>query len=181
MQTEESKTITVLGLGNLLCGDDGFGVHAVEKLYSQFDFPEHVNLIDGGSQGPILQSFVEESDRLLIFDAMDFGLAAGTLSIFAKANLPIWLGMHKLSPHQNSFSETLALASLRNLLPTEICLIGFQVSNVEFGSEISPMARVKIPEAINMALQILKSWGVETREALYEKHLLNYEMQKKVY
>lgn len=173
--------ITVLGLGNLLCGDDAFGVHAVEKLYSQYDFPPHVTVIDGGTQGPTLHGFVEESEKLLVFDATDFGLLPGTLSVFKKADIPIWLGMNKIGPHQNSFSETLALAALRNRLPGEICLIGFQPRIVEFGSEISEFAASKISKAIEAGLEILKGWGVAPVKTTAKKHLLNPEMLKKVY
>lgn len=176
-----TNKITALGLGNLLCGDDAFGVHAAEKLYSQYDFPPHVAVIDGGTQGPTLHGFVEESEKLLVFDAADFGFAPGTVSVFEKADIPIWLGMNKMGPHQNSFSETLALAALRNRLPAEICLIGFQPSIVEFGSEISDLAISKIPEAIAAGLEILKGWGAAPVKTIREKHLLNPEMLKKVY
>lgn len=176
-----NNRITVLGLGNILCGDDAFGVHAAEKLYSQYDFPPHVAVIDGGAQGPTLHGFVEESEKLLVFDATDFGHTPGTISIFRKADIPVWLGMNKMGPHQNSFSETLALAALRGRLPEEICLIGFQPAAVEFGAEISKLAVSKIPEAIEAGLEILRGWGAAAVKADREKHLLNPEMLKKVY
>lgn len=175
-----TNKITILGLGNLLCGDDAFGVHVVEKLYSKYDFPPHVSVIDGGTQGHTLNEYVEESDKLLIFDSVDFGLEPGTLSVFQKADLPIWLSMNKLGPHQNSFSETLALASLRNNLPEEICLIGFQPQIIQFGVEIGPLALAKIPPAMEYGLDILKNWGILPIPTRQKKHLLNAEMLKKI-
>lgn len=181
MSQEKLKKITVLGLGNLLCGDDAFGVHVVEKLYSSYDFPSHVSIIDGGTQGSTLHGFVMDSDMLLVFDTIDYGLEPGTLSVFQKADVPVWLGMNKLGPHQNSFSETLALAALRNSMPEEICLIGFQGQYFEFGAEISPLAQSKIEEAMEQGLKILKKWNVVPKKTYCEKHLLNPEMLKKIY
>ncbi len=175
-----TDTITILGLGNLLCGDDAFGIHVVERLYSQFDFPSNVSVIDGGTQGHTLNCFVEESDKLLIVDAIDFNLEPGELSVFNKADVPVWLGITKMSPHQNSFSETLALASLRGTLPEEICLIGFQPFRMEFGSDITREALAKIPDAIQAAREILKKWGILLQRGRGEKHLLNSEMLKKI-
>lgn len=175
-----TERITVLGLGNILCGDDAFGVFAAELLYSSYDFPPNVSVIDGGTQGHTLNGFVEESDRLLVYDAADFGLAPWSLSVYDKAEMPVWLGLNKISPHQNSFSETLALASLRGDLPAEIRLIALQPELVEFGADISPQALAKLPEALDLGLSVLREWGILPAEAAEEKHLLNAEMLKKI-
>lgn len=180
MDKDNLKRTTVLGLGNLLCGDDAFGVHVVEKLYSQYDFPPHVSIIDGGTQGPTLNMFVTESDKLLVFDTIDYGFEPGTISVFQKADIPVWLGINKMSPHQNSFSETLALASLQNLMPEEICLIGYQGMCFEFGADISKLALSRIPEAIEQGLKILKDWDINPEKTSKTKHLLNSEMLKKI-
>lgn len=173
--------ITVLGLGNLLCGDDAFGVHVVEKLYSFYEFSPEISIIDGGTQGATLYGFIEESEKLLVIDAIDFDKAPGTLSLIAKADIPVWLGMNKLSPHQNSFSEILALAALKNSLPSELCLLGIQPSSISFGESISFLIQSKIQEALNLCLKILSSWGIKNRAISNGKHLINIEMQKKVY
>lgn len=173
--------ITVLGIGNLLCGDDAFGVHVVERLYSFYEFFPEISIIDGGTQGSTLYGFIEDSEKLLVVDAVDFDKAAGTLSLIDKADIPVWLGMNKLSPHQNSFSENLALASLKNRLPAEMCLLGIQPSSTNFGESLSLLVQSKIPEAINLCLEVLSSWGIKNKPVSGEKHLINMEMQKKVY
>lgn len=176
-----SKAITVLGLGNLLCEDDAFGVHAAERLYSQYDFSPNIEIIDGGSQGPTLCPFVEESSNLLVFDAVDFDLEPYALKVFANAEAPLWLGMNKLSAHQNNFAETLALAFLRNHLPEEICLIGLQTTNNAFGKELTEKAREMVPQAVEKALDILLMWGVRAIPRPSQRHLVNNEMRKKIY
>ena len=47
--------ILLLGIGNLLCADEGFGVRAVQELHRQWRFPEQVTLLDGGTQGVTLR------------------------------------------------------------------------------------------------------------------------------
>ena len=61
------KTV-ILGLGNLLYGDEGFGVRLAQHLYAHWDFPPGVSVVDGGTQGQTLLTFVEEADSLLVLD-----------------------------------------------------------------------------------------------------------------
>ena len=68
------RNIVVLGIGNVLWADEGFGVRCVEALQQRYDFAEHVQLVDGGTQGMALLSYVQEADALLILDAIDYGL-----------------------------------------------------------------------------------------------------------
>lgn len=180
MQDDVRAWTTILGLGNILCGDDAFGVCAVEKLYSQYDFPDCVQIVDGGAQGPALCGLVRESRRMLVFDAFDSGEEAGTITIFNNAQIPSWLGMGKISPHQNSFAETLALASLKNELPQEIILVGIQPKAAGFGFNMSSPVRNGIEPAIRTALDILKNWGINPWPAKTEKHLLNAEMRNSI-
>lgn len=72
------ERIVVLGLGNILYGDEGFGVRVAERLYSRYAFPDNVEIVDAGTQGHPLLAFVERATRLLLLDAVDFGLQPGT-------------------------------------------------------------------------------------------------------
>ena len=45
------ERIVVLGLGNILYGDEGFGVRVAERLYSRYAFPDNVEIVDAGTQG----------------------------------------------------------------------------------------------------------------------------------
>ncbi|MFN2184641.1 MAG: hydrogenase maturation protease, partial [Anaerolineae bacterium] len=56
----------VLGLGNILLGDEGVGVRVVERLLEQYDFPEGVRVMDGGTLGLDLLPYVEDASRLLV-------------------------------------------------------------------------------------------------------------------
>lgn len=150
------KTTIVLGLGNVLCGDDGFGVHVAARLARNHAFPPGCRVIDGGTQGQLLYGIVEEADALLLIDAADLSLAPGSLAVVGNEDIPKWLATGKLGAHQTSFSEVLALGALKNVLPEEISLIGFQPARVEFGQTLSPQARQAVARAELLALDWLK-------------------------
>ena len=120
------ERIVVLGLGNILSGDEGFGVRVAERLYSRYAFPDNVEIVDAGTQGHPLLAFVERATRLLLLDAVDFGLQPGTTVEKDSTGIPAYLSAHKMSLHQNSFSEVLGLAALRGALPRRCALLGVQ-------------------------------------------------------
>lgn len=68
------QRVVVMGLGNLLWADEGFGVRVAERLYAHYHWPEYVEIVDGGTQGLNLLGYVESASHLLILDAIDYGL-----------------------------------------------------------------------------------------------------------
>lgn len=154
------RNIVVMGLGNLLYGDEGFGVHAVAQLAQRWNFPPHVQIVDGGTQGHSLLTFVEEADQLLILDTVDFGQTPGSVIIRKDAEIPAYLTAQKVSPHQNSFSEVLALAELRGKLPPEIVLIGVHPVSLTMGQALTQAVEDQLPVVLQLALNQLHTWGV---------------------
>ena len=172
----EAPRILALGLGNILCGDDGFGIHAIERLYAAYDFPENVRVMDGGTQGQTLYGPVTEAACLVVFDAADMGLAPGSLAVREADGVPLWLGARKLSPHQSGFMEVLALAALRNALPATRILIGCQPLRVEFGESLSKAVRAAIEPAVELGVERLRALGAEPRPRSEGRHLVNDEI-----
>ncbi len=156
---QREEAIVVLGLGNILYADEGFGVRVAECLHESFTFPRNTDIVDGGTQGHPLLAHVERADRLLILDAVDFGLQPGTLVERDSTGIPAYLSAHKMSLHQNSFSEILALAELRDSLPREIRLVGIQPADLTYGHSLSVRARTELDAAAALALAILERWG----------------------
>ncbi len=154
-----NESIVVLGLGNILHADEGFGVRVAERLYEGFAFPDNTDIVDGGTQGHPLLAHVERADRLLLLDAVDFGLPPGTLIERDSTGIPAYLSAHKMSLHQNSFSEVLALAELRDRLPREIRLVGIQPVDLTFGHSLSEQVVAELDAAVALALAILEHWG----------------------
>jgi len=151
--------VLVLGIGNILWADEGFGVRAVEALHAAYRFPAGVTLQDGGTLGLMLYEPVACARRVLVFDAIDFGLAPGTLRVLRDGEVPAW-GRTKLSPHQTSFNDVLALAQLNGRTPDTIVAIGVQpVELNDFGGSLRAPVRDRLPEAVRLAADQLAAWG----------------------
>jgi len=158
--------VCVLGIGNVLWADEGFGVRAVEALHAAYAFPEAVELVDGGTQGLNLSNYVESAKRLLVLDAIDFALPPGTVKILRDGEVPAW-SKAKLSPHQTGFNDILAMAQLRGCAPESITVIGVQpVDMGDFGGSLRDPVKARIPEVVELAVRELTAWGFHgTRRA----------------
>ena len=153
------REVLVVGIGNLLWADEGFGVRVVEMLNQAFRFPDSVELMDGGTLGLSLLPYVESSRRVLVIDAIDFGLAPGELKVLRDAEVPAW-GARKMSPHQNGFNDVLALSHLHGAAPERIVAIGVQPLTLDdFGGSLTAPVRARLGEAAALAAAELARWG----------------------
>ncbi|MDD0839097.1 HyaD/HybD family hydrogenase maturation endopeptidase [Curvibacter sp. HBC61] len=153
-------TICVLGIGNLLWADEGFGVRCVEALQQRYTFAPHVSLVDGGTQGLYLIHHVQEADALLIFDAIDYGLAPGTLKLVRDDEVPRFMGAKKMSLHQTGFQEVLSLAQFTGKYPSRVLLIGCQPQELDdYGGSLRPLVKAAMDEALVLGVAELASWG----------------------
>ncbi|MDJ0939547.1 MAG: HyaD/HybD family hydrogenase maturation endopeptidase [Woeseiaceae bacterium] len=151
----------VLGIGNVLWADEGFGIRAVELMNERYEFPDNVRVMDGGTQGIFLLPWVRGADRLLIFDAVDFGLPPGTLKVVEGDDVPRYMGIKKMSMHQAGFQEVLSTAELSGELPAEIVLIGVQPERLDdFGGSLRDVVREQIGPAVDIAINALGQWGI---------------------
>lgn len=149
----------VLGLGNILCGDEGIGCRVVEYLYATREYPPAVAIADGGTMGQELLGPVMEVSSLLLIDCGDFGLKPGETILRSNKGIPVWLGIAKMSPHQGSFSEVLALAQLKNRLPKNITLLAIQPEKLSFGEKLSRTLKDNLPAYASIVEEILAEWG----------------------
>jgi hydrogenase maturation protease len=150
----------VLGIGNVLWADEGFGVRAVEALHAAYAFPETVTLQDGGTLGLNLYEAIATARRVLVFDAIDFRLPPGTLRVLRDDEVPAW-GRVKLSPHQLGFNDVLALARFHDRVPETIVAIGVQPATLDdFGGSLTESVRRRVPEAVALAAAQMTAWGL---------------------
>ena len=154
-------SILILGIGNLLWADEGFGVRCVEALNAAWALPDNVTVMDGGTQGLYLLPYVTEVKHLLVFDAVDYGLPPGTMKRVEGDEVPQFLGAKKMSLHQTGFQEVLASARMLDRFPESLLLIGVQPVELEdFGGSLRPEVSARVPEAIDIALEWLAARGV---------------------
>jgi len=155
--------VLVLGIGNVLWADEGFGVRAVEALNDAYEVPPGVALLDGGTQGLNLLEPVITARRVLVFDAIDFGLPPGALRVLRDREVPAW-GGSKMSLHQQSFHELLAIADLKGRFPPVLTLVGVQPERLaDFGGSLSESVRAQLAPAVAAAVAELAAWGYAPR------------------
>lgn len=146
----------VLGLGNLIHQDDGFGVHAIRLLQQDSRVPADVVLLDGGTQGLALLPHISGYRRLLVIDAVDSGETPGTLMrLEGKAceNLP-----GKPSVHQLGFADLMIALKLLDSAPEEIVLLGVQPQSMDWSDELTPPVREALDRIPELVLRQLHAW-----------------------
>lgn len=158
----QTETILVLGIGNLLWADEGFGVRAVEEFDRRYACEERVRVMDGGTQGLYLLPHVQEASRLIVFDAIDYGLEPGTLRVILDSEVPSYMGAKQMSLHQTGFQDVLGAARLTGRYPEHLVLIGVQpVELKDYGGSLREPVRAQIAPAIDIAVDWLRRWGVD--------------------
>lgn len=159
----DAAQILVLGIGNILWADEGFGVRTVERLAADWRFPETVTLMDGGTQGLYLLPHLENADVLIVVDAIDYGLPPGTRRVFHGDDVPAFLGAKKMSLHQTGFQEVLASAMLVGRCPPTLILVGVQPECLEdYGGGLTDTVASQVAPTIDIILDLLRDrFGVE--------------------
>ena len=159
---DKRPSVLILGIGNLLWADEGFGVRAVDELHRHWAFGDNVRIMDGGTQGIYLVQHIREADILVVFDAIDYGLAPGTLKRVEGNEVPKFLGAKKISLHQTGFQEVLAMAEMMGDYPSHLLLVGVQPVELEdYGGSLRPQVHALIGPAIDVALEFLAAHGVD--------------------
>ena len=153
-----AKTI-VLGLGNVLYGDEGFGVRLAERLDRHYVFTPELDIVDGGTRGFALLPYIEQAEQMLVLDAVDMALPAGKLVILEGEAIPRWLAARKISLHQTSFAELLALAAFRGALPRNLIILGVQPVDLTCGAPLSSLMECQLPDCEKQCLAILHRFG----------------------
>jgi hydrogenase maturation protease len=126
----------VLGLGNTLHSDDGVGPQAVERLRSDARVPEDVALIEGGTLGLELLTYIWDCSYLLVLDAVDVGQPPGTLVRMSSQELQTLPG--RGSVHQLGVADLLVALRVLARQPPTVVLLGVQPATTEWGTELSP-------------------------------------------
>ncbi|MEO1089521.1 MAG: HyaD/HybD family hydrogenase maturation endopeptidase [Pseudomonadota bacterium] len=150
----------VLGVGNILWADEGFGVRAVEALERRYHSGPEVELMDGGTRGLALLEPIGAADRLLLLDAVAFGGRPGEIRRVAGDDVPRFVGQKAMSLHQTGMQDILALADLQGVLPRHLVLLGVEPALLEdYGGGLSPAVATTLDEAVALAVIELQAWG----------------------
>lgn len=152
--------ITVLGVGNTILSDEGFGVRVVEYLQKNYTFPQNVQLVDGGTLGVELMHFIVGTQKLLIIDSINGGVEAGR--IFHLRDDEIFRHFtQKISAHEVGIQDVLTMLEITGKKIPRVELIGAQPYSLEAGTELTPQMKKLLPVFATKALEILQGWNVK--------------------
>lgn len=152
--------VLILGIGNILLSDEGFGVHAVKTLQERFQFPPNVAVIDGGTGGLSLLSELKDKDYLFIIDAVLLGEKPGTIAQFSYDSIPPNY-RKKETAHGIDILDVLAAAHATSTLPGTT-ILGVQPADISSpGLELSPEISAAMEPLIDTLLAQLSHLGIK--------------------
>lgn len=152
----------VLGVGNVLMGDDGLGPAVLARLLQEWRLPPEVSCLDGGTGGLALLPEIEDAERVLLIDAIDVGAAPGSDVVLERGELPRYFGL-RISPHEVGLMDLLALAELRGSLPRQVAALGVQPDRVAPSPGLSDAVAGRLPDLVRRVVERLAEWGHEVR------------------
>jgi hydrogenase maturation protease len=148
----------VLGIGNILLGDDGAGLRALELLRAGWGHDADIDWLDGGTLGFCLAPRIEGAERLLVLDAAQFGEAPGTVRCVRDAEFDRFLGAGPRSVHDVGLRDLFDIARLTGSLPRQRALVGIQPGRIDWGETLSAAVSDALPAAAALAREVLCSW-----------------------
>lgn len=154
--------VTILGVGNVILRDEGFGVRVAEYLDSHYDWPESVQIVDGGTLGIELTQYVTGTEKLLVIDSINGHAAPGTVFRFENDAVMAHF-QDKLSAHEVGIQDVLALLTVTGHKIPDVVVIGAQPYDLEAGVELSDGMKAIFPQIVERALGELAAWGIEPK------------------
>jgi len=159
------RRIVVLGVGNLLWADEGFGVRCAEALGDGWDFTPPIEVLDGGTLGLALVPLLLDATHVLLFDAVDHRGAPGSLLVARDAEVPRFMTSSKMSLHQAGMNDILASLELLGHQPVHFTVIGIKpVELADYGGSLTEAVQQQVPVALQLGIEELAAWGVEARK-----------------
>jgi hydrogenase maturation protease len=139
--------LLILGLGNLLCGDDGLGVVAVHLLLRRYHPPDGVVVLDGGTLGLSLLPYVEDAREAILVDAIRTDAPPGTLVRLEGDDVAPALAS-RLSVHQVGVADLLEGARWRDRYPRGLVLLGLVPLTLDLGRGRCPAVDAALPDLV---------------------------------
>jgi hydrogenase maturation protease len=162
---ENAAGIAVLGLGNVLMGDDGAGPWVLQLLEAGWEVPPDVELLDLGTPGPELAHRIEGREALVVVDTLRLkdqeDNAPGDLHLLRRDDIVRGKVPQRLSPHDPSLRGALLAAELLGSSPREVLLVGIVPERVELGLGLTPAVQEAAGLAAAVVAAELKRLGVE--------------------
>jgi hydrogenase maturation protease len=155
----ETKPIRILGVGNVLCTDDGLGPYAIKVLEAQYEFPENVEVIDLGTPGLDFTPYLADARLVIVLDTIKGEEAAGTLKLLRDREIVAKPPPSRMSPHEPGLREALMATEFSDSSPDEILLIGVVPESTDQGTKLTESVRSAVSDVVDAVIVELTRLG----------------------
>lgn len=155
------KSTAIIGIGNMLMGDEGVGIHIIERLRT-LKWPDDIEIIDGQTAGIALLHSIDKRKLVIIIDCADFGGTLGEVRKFDPEEL-VRDEKKEISLHATDILSVLALAKKTISYPEKVFIIGIQPKTIAPSLSLSAEVASSIDTAIRQLNDILPSRNLCTK------------------
>ena len=155
--------VGIVGLGNVLMGDDALGPAVIRTFESAYEVREGVSVTDAGTPGLDLTPFLIDLDALILVDTVKSEGPAGDLRLYRKDEILRNPPQPRLSPHDPGIKESLLTLEFSGRAPREVLLVGVIPGKVGQGVGLSDPVRRALPRACDAVAEELRRLGVPAK------------------
>jgi hydrogenase maturation protease len=166
MPTQKYR-LTILGLGNILFKDEGFGVHFVNEFKKKYHLPDDVLILDGGTLGYILMDTICQTEQLIVIDTVKADDKPGAVYRFRPDAIPSCLN-YNVSAHEVEFLDVLFKAEMMEEAPNTIIIAVVPEDIKDTGLDLTPRIKASLPVVEAFVKKELKEMGIQPIVCLNE-------------
>jgi hydrogenase maturation protease len=152
--------IRVLGLGNVLMCDDGFGPYVARVLEAFYEFPRDVEVIDVGTPGLDLTPYLLDTDAVIFVDTITASGEPGDTRVYDRDEILKYPPQARTGPHDPALKEALLTVDAAGAGPKVVKLIGVIPDRVATGVTLSPAVLHAVTPVVRMVIDELDRMGV---------------------
>ena len=149
----------VLGLGNTLMGDDGFGPAVVHEFEDLYECDPDVEVVDLGTPGLDLTPWFADTPHIIVVDTVKTALPPGSMRIYQKAEVMKHAPLARVSPHDPGVKETLATLDFAGRAPETVTVIGVVPGLIRMSQQLSEPVQAAVPRALAAIVSQLAVFG----------------------
>jgi hydrogenase maturation protease len=151
----------ILGIGNTLLGDEGAGVHALERISALLGDRTDVDVLDGGTLCFMLLPTLEQYQRLIVLDAAMIEGPAGTIESHEGTAFDRFLGRPRHSVHEVGLCDLMSMARLSGCFPEHRAIVGIKPEFVDWSETCSAPVAAALDAVAQRAVAFVRRWDEE--------------------
>ncbi|HET7753634.1 MAG TPA: hydrogenase maturation protease [Anaeromyxobacteraceae bacterium] len=155
--------IAVVGIGNVLMGDDALGAHVVKRLEAEYEVPGELSVVEAGTPGAALPDVLAGFEAVVVVDTVKVRGSPGEMRVLDKTRLLAKDPVLPMSPHEPGLREALFAMEFQGIAPREVLLVGVVPGEVVLAVGLSPPVAAAVPGALAEVVRTLEALGVKLR------------------